>query len=278
MLSLSLFKRLSNLTNNTILQYRFTWVLRRVLTPEPTQPGYMQRNPAEHPDLMKLEVVEIEDLKSPGPLKVILLKDVEGIGNQFDVVEVNRRLARTNLLLTQKAAYASPFNLQYYAEMKEKMKDELEKRIRIPYDYILLGRELTKKVISLRVSMENPWLLDKLVVKASLRQEGVEIIDDMIFLENKNLRGPNIELEAHLLRFYVVVCNQYIIPMIGRICHTSSDESKQVLYPETTRMPTKEDFKKYGIVEEQPYFTEKAEILEDFDVVGLMMQRRQDNK
>lgn len=50
----------------------------------------------------------------------------------------------------------------------------------------------------------------------------------MIFLENKNLRGPNIELEAHLIRFYVVVCNQYIIPMIGRISHISSDESKQV--------------------------------------------------
>uniref|UniRef100_A0A0R3S2F7 Large ribosomal subunit protein bL9m n=1 Tax=Elaeophora elaphi TaxID=1147741 RepID=A0A0R3S2F7_9BILA len=271
-----LCKFLGNFANYTILQYRFTWVLRRVLAPEPTQPGCMQRNPAEHPDLMKLEVVEIEDLKPLGPLKVILLKDVEGIGNQFDIVEVSRRRARTDLLLTQKAAYASPFNLQYYGEMKEKMKDELKKRVRIPYDYILLGRELIKKVISLRVSMENPWLLDKLIIKASLRQEGIEVIDDMIFLENKNLRGPNIELEAHLLRFYVVVCNQYIIPMIGRICHTSSDESKQVLYPEIIRMPTKEDLKKYNIVEEKPHFAEKAEILEDFDVVGLMQRIRND--
>ncbi|KAM3721762.1 39S ribosomal protein L9 [Dirofilaria immitis] len=155
------------------------------------------------------------------------------------------------------------------------MKDQLAKRVRIPYDYVLLERELAKKVISLRVSMENPWLLDKLIVKTSLRQEGVEVTDDMIFLENRNLRGPNIELEAYLLRFYVVVCNQYVIPMIGRICHTSSDENKQVLYPETTRMPTKEDLKKHNIVEEKPYFAEKAEILKDFDVVGLMMQRRQ---
>lgn len=60
--------------------------------------------------------------------------------------------------------------------------------------------------------------------------QGIEITDDMIFLENKNLRGPNIELETHLLRFYVVICNQYIIPMVGRICHTSLDESKQVHY------------------------------------------------
>lgn len=56
------------------------------------------------------------------------------------------------------------------------MKDELIKRIRIPYDYILLGRELVKKVISLRVSMENPWLLDKLIVKVSLRQEVLFIV------------------------------------------------------------------------------------------------------
>lgn len=51
------------------------------------------------------------------------------------------------------------------------MKDELTKRVRIPYEYILLGRELIKKVVSVRVSMDNPWLLDKLIVKASLRQE-----------------------------------------------------------------------------------------------------------
>ncbi|VDK77978.1 unnamed protein product [Litomosoides sigmodontis] len=272
--SLPLCRLLSSITNNAILQCRFTWVLRRVIAPEPTQQGCVQRNPAEHPDLMKLEVVEFEELKPAGPLKVILLKDVEGVGNQFDVVEVNRQLARSDLLLTQKAAYASPFNLQYYGEIKEKMKDELAKRIRIPYDYILVGRELIKKVISLRVSMENPWLLDKLIVKASLRQEGIEITDDMIFLEDKSLRGPNIELEAHLLRFYVVICNQYIVPMIGRICHTSSDESKQVLYPEIIRTPTKDDLKKYNIVEEQPYFAKKAEIMKDYDVVSLMQRRR----
>ncbi|VDM99591.1 unnamed protein product [Thelazia callipaeda] len=279
MFSFPLCRLLANFSNNIALQNRFTWVLRRVIAPEPTQPGCIQRNPAEHPDLMKYEVVEHEDFKPVGPLKVILLKDVEGIGNQFDVVEVDRKLARLDLLLTQKAAYASPFNLQYYGEMKEKMKDELAKRIRIPYDYVLLGRDLIKRVIPLRVSMEKPWLLDRLIIKTSLRQEGIEIVDDMIFLEQLNLRGPNIELEARLLRFYVVVCHQYIVPMIGRICHTSSDESKQacfVLYPEKIGIPNAESLRKYGIEEEKPYFAPEPEILEDFDVVGLMRQRRQE--
>lgn len=39
-------------------------------------------------------------------------------------------------------------------------------------------------------------------------------------------------------------------------------------------MPTKEDLEKYNILEEKPYFAEKAEILGDFDVVGLMKKRR----
>lgn len=54
------------------------------------------------------------------------------------------------------------------------------------------------------------------------------MVDDMIFLGSTDIKGPNIEIEARLVRFYVVVCNQYIVPMIGKICHISSDESKQV--------------------------------------------------
>lgn len=42
-----------------------------------------------------------------------------GIGHQFDVVDVDRKLARADLLPTRKAVYASPFDLQYYARIKE---------------------------------------------------------------------------------------------------------------------------------------------------------------
>ncbi|KAK6056545.1 ribosomal protein L9 domain protein [Cooperia oncophora] len=98
---------------------RNTWILRRVYAPDPTPPGRVQRNPQELPNLMKLEVVEIEAHKPAGPLKVILLQDVEGIGHQFDVVDVDRKLARDDLLPTRKAVYASPFDLKYYAGVKE---------------------------------------------------------------------------------------------------------------------------------------------------------------
>ena len=94
-------------------------MLHRVFAPEATPPGGVQRNPNELPDLQKLAVTDYETKRSAGPLKVILLQDVEGIGHQFDVVEVNRKFARTDLLLSKKAVYASPFDLTYYAEMKK---------------------------------------------------------------------------------------------------------------------------------------------------------------
>uniref|UniRef100_A0A914XY83 Large ribosomal subunit protein bL9m n=1 Tax=Panagrolaimus superbus TaxID=310955 RepID=A0A914XY83_9BILA len=92
------------------------------------------------------------------------------IGHQFDIVEVDRELARNDLLLTKKAAYCSPFDLKYYGDMKERMKEELAKRIRIPYEYLKTGRELQRLVVPLHVSMDNSWTLNRSIITASLRQ------------------------------------------------------------------------------------------------------------
>ncbi|KJH44948.1 ribosomal protein L9 domain protein [Dictyocaulus viviparus] len=251
--------QLSSAVGKALLSARSTWVLRRVFAPEPTPPGKMQRNPEELPNLMKLEVVENENCKPAGPLKVILLQDVEGVGYQFDVVEVDRRLARTDLLLTRKAVYASPFDLEYYAKIKEQMADELSKKIRIPYEYIRLGRDLQALVVPIRVNIVNKWTIDKSVLRTSLRLVGVDMLDDAIFFEEV-ISGPNFEIEAKLIRFYVVVLKQYIIPMLGRISHISVDESKQMLTPETSQFPTKDQMERYNIKPEQPFYNPLPEI------------------
>lgn len=51
--------------------------------------------------------------------KYLRFLQVLGVGNQFDVVEVNRDLARNNLILGRKAVYASPFDLKYYSQLRE---------------------------------------------------------------------------------------------------------------------------------------------------------------
>ncbi|KHN76063.1 39S ribosomal protein L9, mitochondrial [Toxocara canis] len=255
--------------------FRNTWVLRHVFAPEPTPPGQMQRRPEELPNLMKYEVVDFESKHPAGPLKVILLEDVEGVGQQFDVLGVNRKLARTDLLLSRKAVYASPFDLQYYAAVKEQRREELASRVRIPYDYLLVGRHLLKMVVPIHVSMDNPWTIESSMIRCSLRQAGVDIVDDAIFVDSEKISGPNFEMEARLIRFYVVVCKQYVVPMLGRISHISADDSKQVLYPEASKLPTEKELAKYGISVEEPYYHKTPEIGQDFDVFAFMKTRRQ---
>ncbi|KAK0425672.1 hypothetical protein QR680_009316 [Steinernema hermaphroditum] len=252
---------------------RNTWVLRHVIAPEKTLEGFHQRPPHEHPNLQKYEVVDFETKRAAGPLRVILLEDIEGIGHQFDIVDVNRKLARTDLLLSRKAVYVSPFDLKYYAEMKEKMKDELAARVRIPYDYLRTGRELMKRVIPLYVSMENSWTINRDIVISSLRLSGIEMTDSALFLPVNTLNGPNFEFEAKLIRFYVVICKQYIVPMVGRVSHISADDSKQVLYPGSDQAPSAEQLAKHGIREETPHYHKTADIYEAFDVYGFMQSR-----
>ena len=58
--------------------------------------------------------------------------------------------------------------------------------------------------------------------------QGVEVLDDGVFLSPEPISGPNFQYEARLIRFYIVVNKQYVVPMLGRISHISADESKQV--------------------------------------------------
>ncbi|KAF8367673.1 mrpl-9 [Pristionchus pacificus] len=254
---------------------RNTWVLQRVHAAPVTPAGLPQRDPSEIRELERYEVVDYETSKAAGPLKVILLEDVEGVGHQFDVVEVDRKRARTDLLLGKKAVYASPFDLKYYADMKEKMREELAARVRIPYELLTVSRELVKLVVPLRVNMENKWKLDRRIVKTSLRQVGVDLLDDAIFLSDASasINGPNFDLEAKLVRFYVVVSQQYIIPMLGRIAHISADDSKQVLAPEKLKQPTAADLAKHGLLPEEPYYHKSSEIDNEFDVATFMRNR-----
>uniref|UniRef100_A0A7E4VWJ3 Large ribosomal subunit protein bL9m n=1 Tax=Panagrellus redivivus TaxID=6233 RepID=A0A7E4VWJ3_PANRE len=252
---------------------RNTYVFQHVVVPPATPPGQTQRPPTEKQDFQKYELIEEETTTPAGPISVILLEDVEGVGHQFDVVEVDREIARNDLLLTRKAQYASPFDLKYYGDLKERMKDELAKRVRIPFEWLQIGRRLQKMVVPLTVSMDDAWTLNKGIVVASLRQIGVDVLDGAVHLPVEAISGPNFELEARLIRFYIVINKQYVIPMIGRLSHISADESKQALYPDTDKAITSEQLRKFGLVPETPYFHKSADIDDNFGVFDFMKAR-----
>ncbi|UMM14033.1 hypothetical protein L5515_002020 [Caenorhabditis briggsae] len=269
MLPATHFHRLARHLN--LQSSRNTWVLRRVFQPEATPPGGIQKNPNDFHDYQKYEVVEVETQKSAGPIKVILLQDVEGIGHQFDTVSVDRTLARKDLLLSKKAVYASPFDLKYYADMKTRMADELASRVRIPYELKVVGRDLQKMVVPIKVNMENEWTIDTKVVKSSLRQMGVFVAENTIFLAAKPICGPNFDIEAKLFRFYLVVNQQYIVPMLGRVTHISVDESKQMITP-TLTTPRDEELARYSIRKEFPLYSKTKDFTEDFPVFEHMKE------
>ncbi|KAF7635783.1 RIBOSOMAL_L9 domain-containing protein [Meloidogyne graminicola] len=49
---------------------------------------------------------------------MILLDEVDDVGEKYEIIELSSNLAH-KLYLTRKAAYASPFDLEYYGKKKE---------------------------------------------------------------------------------------------------------------------------------------------------------------
>ncbi|CAD5210873.1 unnamed protein product [Bursaphelenchus xylophilus] len=255
-----------NLTRNL-------WVLKHVYAPPAVPEGQPQR-PPDLQNLQKYEVVRYPQEFKTKPVKVILLEDVEGVGHQFDVVELPRSQAHNDILLPRKGVYASPFDLEYYGRKREEMKEELESRIRIPYDFILIGRKLVDKLIPIHVSMENKWEITPEIISASLFEKDVVAKPDAIVVPPQSaLKGPDFEQEAKLVRFYVVLSNQYVVPMVGRISHVTTDDNAESLYPQGITFPSAEQLKKHGLKPEQPYFHTKGPFTEDDDILDILRRR-----
>ncbi|KAI6240245.1 RIBOSOMAL-L9 domain-containing protein [Aphelenchoides fujianensis] len=249
------------------------WVLRHVVAPPKTPPGERQRPPTDFQDLQKYEVVRTPEQKEDYTIKVILLEDVEGVGHQFDVLDVAHKTARDELLLPRKAVYASLFDLAYYGRLKEEMREELEQKVRIPFEYVRLGRELMSKLIPIHVSVDKKWKIDSQIVYTSLYENDIRTTPDAVHVpERFQYDGPDFEREAALLRFYLVIDKIYVIPMLGRVSHISTDEQSQSLYPETIKTPSMEQQKKFGIVPEDPHFHRRP-LDSSVDVVDLMSKR-----
>lgn len=252
-----------------------THVFRHYYIPERTPDGMHQRNPTDKQQFEKYELLEIEDEKPIGDLKVILLEDIDGIGLQFDVVEVNRELGRNNLILLKKAAYASPFNLTYYAKKKENMQEILSKRIRIPYNYLKLGRTLLNQILPIFVSMDNSWEINKAIVLSALIQKNIEHTPDSVYLPETKISGPDLSLEAKLIRIYILIEKQYVVPILGRITHISSESFVENLYPSEENFPTPEKLKNNGLRVETPYYFQQK-LNDDFDLVKFMEGRKEE--
>jgi len=131
------------------------------------------------------EVVEHKDnpLVKRGPelLKVLLVQYVEDVGQAGEVVEIPKVEAR-ELILLRRALYPTPYNVEHFAD-KGKVKSYSSRYAKKTMDM------LSRTVLGISMSKENPWTLEPWHVKQAFRKEGIVVRDDAITLPEQPITG-----------------------------------------------------------------------------------------
>jgi len=91
---------------------------------------------------------------------------------------------------------------------------------------------------------------------------------------NQIISGPNLESEARLLRFYIVINNQMVVPVVGRLLHVSAEETKATLYPDPFKSASEDQLNRYGLLMETFYFHLNPTLDTDIKDVCEFMQKR----
>uniref|UniRef100_A0A5S6Q782 RIBOSOMAL_L9 domain-containing protein n=1 Tax=Trichuris muris TaxID=70415 RepID=A0A5S6Q782_TRIMR len=211
-----------------LLLRRSTWVLKHALPLPATPTGMSQRPPWEKKIFQCYEVVEHDDEHVLPPVLLILLCDVEGFGRAFDVIEVPSDVAHSEFLLPKKAVYASEFNQRLYNISPEKMAAKGSRQLTFQYR---TSRKLHSLIVIVNMSFDIPWKLEKWHLQVSLRKQGFIMDESCILLPRETISGPSVDLEAKLFRFYVVINNRIVVPMLGRLQQLSTVSSKRLLVP-----------------------------------------------
>ncbi|KFD54947.1 hypothetical protein M514_04129 [Trichuris suis] len=214
--------------NVCLLLRRSTWVLKHAFPLPVTPPGRSQRPPWERKIFQCYEILERDEDHVLPPVALILLRDVEGYGRAFDVIEVDSEIAHNEFLLPKKAVYASEFNQRLYNIPPEKMVSKSSRLLTFEHR---TSQQLHSLIVIVNMSFDTPWILEKWHIQISLRRQGFIMDESCILLPGDTISGPNIDLEAKLFRFYVVINNHTVVPMLGRLQQISTRSSRRLLVP-----------------------------------------------
>lgn len=249
-------------------QVRNTWIVKRRL-PLPPRPSWESEYvvgeyikdinpPPLHPettDLYELDAIQTDDEPAP-PVKVILLKHVEGVGSAGEVLTVEAKVARTQLILAQQAVYADDFNLKWF-------KDLIENADRSEAPSSKLSPETIKKlrtsVFSLLMSSTKPWTIKPYHVKVALRNGGLIVPDSSIFLPTEPIEGPDEELQNKVFIVNIKINNKEIKPTRCVIHHVGK--------------PIKEEWYAGHL---KPILISDQEILDQLPVIPKTMEEQDD--
>lgn len=171
------------------------------------------------------DLVEDTNTRKKEPLDLILTQFVTGIGNVGTRVSMHPALAYPKLLLPRLADYATPENIEKYTKLAEDQGDSM------PFSSALVEKTvkyLSQKRISIVMSKDVPWTLEKWHIKANFRKAGIYVPEDAITLPEKPISGPNLDIQGK--EFYVTLtinnCEQ--VKVRCRLHHWTPDKNAQI--------------------------------------------------
>lgn len=174
------------------------------------------------------DLVEDTNVKRKKPLDLILTQYVAGLGNVGTQVTMHPAIAYPKLLLPKLAEYATPENLEKYTKLATDQGDNT------PFSSKLVEKTvkyLSQKLISIVMSKDVPWTIEKWHIKASFRKAGIYLPEDAVTLPEKPISGPNLDIQGKDFYVTLTINNREQVKVRCRLHHWTPDKARQIIDP-----------------------------------------------
>ncbi|XP_072746913.1 large ribosomal subunit protein bL9m [Anoplolepis gracilipes] len=230
-------------------QTRNTFILKRRFSP----PLYKKKT-----KLHKLRVrhfiydlVEDTNVKRKEPLDLILTQYVAGLGNAGTRISMHPNKAYPILLLPKLADYATPENIEKYTKL-------VDQQDKTPFSSATVERTikyLSSKRITIQMSKDVPWTLEKWHIKANFRKCGIFVPEDAITMPQKPISGPNLDIEGKEFYVTLTINNREQVKVRCIVHHWTNDMAART-FDEFLKLPA------------EPIFPEDKPILDSLSSIN----------
>jgi len=170
------------------------------------------------------ELIKDTSVEKKPDLNLILTQYVEGLGNPGEKVTVAAGFGYNKLLLPGLAVYASPENLKKFEDYRTGTDDIKHSS---PYAQGT-AQHLSRMVLSVVMSKDNPWTLQPWHIRSSFRKCGYTVPEEAITMPSKVINGPNMDLQDKEFYVTVTINNLEKANVRCRIHHWSTNPTERM--------------------------------------------------
>lgn len=204
-----------------VQQIRTTFVLKR------RNPLMLSKLDSKWPKKLKTrnfiyDLVEFTECRKEQNINLLLTSDFEGLGESGDLVSVKPHFGRQNLILPKLAVYASPENLEKYADLIEARKTSTKTKFSSLYVYLVL-RLLSKRTFLVIMNPNETWTIEPWHIRIACRNEKIVVPDYAIELPEQPISGPDIAKNGKEFAVFIKINKTERIPVRCKLHHYGSD-------------------------------------------------------